>query len=417
MNLFGKQEGREYFAARITQLKTEINSMSDEQIMTCSFDEWIPYLQSKYEVEPIVILDDYIEKDISETTVKKHNPFYERSYYYEKPYYEIAGYCLTFKILFDGCIDLLYLQPTTYTLRSFPIDHIVAPKGEAYGRLEINMSYTKQEFEQQQDLLQYVEQQFQREFSSYRKMIEYINADAKSYNNSLRGIIENSLNSRKEKASSFAQFSKMLEIPLKRNKYAPNATPIQLKRVNKVSPVKPANKVVLPEYSIRSEDYTNINNIIFMCGSSMEKTARTYISFDEEQLRDQLLATLNTHYDNATGETFRKVGKTDILIEFENKAAYIGECKIWHGDKAFSEAINQLMSYATWRDSKVSLVVFNKHNKSFQSILSKIDEWVQNNTTSHIAKDRNIWICKYYRTDLESSVELCVLAFDLHTGE
>lgn len=417
MNLFGKQEGREYFAARIAQLKTEINSMSDEQIMTCSFDEWIPYLQSKYEVESIVILDDYIEKDITETTIKKHNPFYERGCYYEKPYYEIAGYCLTFKIPFDGCIDLLYLKPTTYTLRSFPVDHIAAPKGEAYGRLEINMSYTKQEFEQQQDLLQYVEQQFQREFSSYRRMIEYINADAKSYNNSLRGIIENSLNSRKEKASSFAQFSKILEIPLKRNKYAPNATPIQLKRVNKASPMKPANKVVLPEYSIRSEDYTNINNIIFMCGSSMEKTARTYISFDEEQLRDQLLATLNTHYDNATGETFRKAGKTDILIEFDNKAAYIGECKIWHGDKAFSEAINQLMSYATWRDSKVSLIVFNKHNKSFQSILSKIDEWVQNNTTSHIVKDRNTWICKYYRTDLESSVELCILAFDLHTGE
>ena len=68
-----------------------------------------------------------------------------------------------------------------------------------------------------------------------------------------------------------------------------------------------------------------------MNGTAMEKTAKTYFRNNEEELRDHLLATLNTHYDNTTGETFRKIGKTDILIEFENKAAFIGECKIWYG--------------------------------------------------------------------------------------
>ena len=59
-----------------------------------------------------------------------------------------------------------------------------------------------------------------------------------------------------------------------------------------------------------------------------------------------------------TGETFRKKGKSDIHIMFENKAAFIGECKIWHGIKNFKEAVEQLFSYSTWRDTKTAIIVF-----------------------------------------------------------
>lgn len=85
-----------------------------------------------------------------------------------------------------------------------------------------------------------------------------------------------------------------------------------------------------------------------MCGTTMEKTARTYFANTEEELRDHLLATLNTHYEAVTGETFRKIGKTDIYIEFENNAAFIGECKIWHGESLFKTAIQQVLNYSTW---------------------------------------------------------------------
>lgn len=79
-----------------------------------------------------------------------------------------------------------------------------------------------------------------------------------------------------------------------------------------------------------------------MCGTSMEKTARTYYNNQEEELRDILLAALNTHYESATGETFRKIGKTDIQIEFENKAAFIGECKIWGGERLLRAQFSKL---------------------------------------------------------------------------
>ena len=154
-----------------------------------------------------------------------------------------------------------------------------------------------------------------------------------------------------------------------------------------------------------------------MCGTTMEKTARTYYANNEEELRDHLLATLNTHYEAATGETFRKLGKTDILIEFESKAAFIGECKIWHGEKMFQDAVQQTFNYSTWRDSKVSVIIFNKENHSFQSVLSKIQDWVNKNTVSHTQSETNAWNCKYHRKDMNVDVRLTILAFDLYVDK
>lgn len=145
----------------------------------------------------------------------------------------------------------------------------------------------------------------------------------------------------------------------------------------------------------------------------MEKTARTYYRNNEEELRDHLLATLNTHYENVTGETFRKIGKTDINIEFENKAAFIGECKIWHGEKLFADAVQQVLNYSTWKDIKVSVIVFNKENQSFQGVVNKINSWVSKNTKSHKRKQVNVWECVLYRTDMNIDIKLDILAFDL----
>lgn len=209
----------------------------------------------------------------------------------------------------------------------------------------------------------------------------------------------------------------MLEIPLNKNDNAPNSVPVVIKRIARTPVQKPNQKPMPSEYSISDADYENINNIIMMSGTTMEKTARTYYRNNEEELRDHLLATLNTHYDNATGETFRKIGKTDIHIEFENKAAFIGECKIWHGEKLFAEAVQQLMNYSTWKDIKVSVVVFNKENQSFQGIVSKIDSWVKENTKSFSKKKTNMWTCEYYRSDMNVLVKLNILAFDLYVDK
>ena len=117
---------------------------------------------------------------------------------------------------------------------------------------------------------------------------------------------------------------------------------------------------------------------------------------------------------SATGETFRKIGKTDIQIEFENKATFIGECKIWGGERLFESAIQQVINYSTWHDAKVSVIIFNKKNQSFPPILKKITEWADANAKSYTQPKPNVWKCKYYRQDMNMDIQLTILAFDLY---
>ena len=70
----------------------------------------------------------------------------------------------------------------------------------------------------------------------------------------------------------------------------------------------------------------------------------------------------------ATGETFNKTGKTDILLRYEGKNVFIAECKFWRGQKNFLDTITQLLGYLTWRDSKAAVIMFVP-NKDFTSTL------------------------------------------------
>jgi|AKZA01.1.fsa_nt_gi hypothetical protein len=417
MDFFTTQECNEYFLTYRSKMENEITSLNDNEILSCDFEEWKEYLYSKYSITPITIFEDSTTQDFSERKLRKYNQFY-RQIAYENKYFEVDGYCITFKIHFDGNSDLFKLRPCTYIMSRFSCVQFVEPRGENCGYFTLEYTYTKQELESRKDDLQtFVRREFDNNFKNYKSMIQYVNTEVTSFNNSLMNQAEKMLEKRKEKASTFALFSEKLEIPLTKSTNAPNTKPIPLTRINRTPPKKPTAKPQSKEYSITDDHYKNINNIIVMNGTTMEKTARTYYQNNEEELRDHLLATLNTHYDNATGETFRKIGKTDILIEFQNKAAFIGECKIWHGIKQFGEAVQQLLNYSTWRDLKVSLVIFNKDNVNFQGILTVIEDWVKEYTKSHSKPHNNVWQCKFYRNDMQVYIDLNISIFDLYVDK
>lgn len=413
---FNGPDARNYFGTCYSKMESEVAQMSDAEISSCVFQEWINYLVEKHSVIPITIFETNIEKTITETKVKKANPF--RGYSYEKDFFEIDGVRVTFKIPFDGNPDLFELRPSNRILSRFVTHSFVIPHGEECGSFTLDFEYTKQELQEKgKTMAEYVQTQFENEFGSYRTMIDNVNAEAASFNHGLAAAALRLLEGRKEKADSFSAISNALQIPLTVSKTAPNTKPIPLRRIIRQPSEKPKVKPIPPESCISDGDYENINNIISMCGTTMEKTARTYVANTEEELRDHLLATLNTHYENATGETFRKIGKTDIHIEFENKAAFIGECKIWRGELIFQGAIQQVVNYSTWRDVKVSVIIFNKDNQSFPAILSKITSWTDANTLSYTQPQANIWKCKYRRQDMNADIQLTVLAFDLYVDK
>ena len=46
--------------------------------------------------------------------------------------------------------------------------------------------------------------------------------------------------------------------------------------------------------------------------------------------------------------------KNEIIIEYDNRSAFVAECKIWSGKQILKEALAQLQSYITWRDTRTA---------------------------------------------------------------
>ena len=68
-------------------------------------------------------------------------------------------------------------------------------------------------------------------------------------------------------------------------------------------------------------------------------------------------------------------GKTDILVREKDKNLFIGECKIWRDAERISEAVDQLLNYLTWRDTKAALVVFVKRKSIDSPLKGHLEKW------------------------------------------
>ena len=183
---------------------------------------------------------------------------------------------------------------------------------------------------------------------------------------------------RKQQLTSDNQFRQTLSsiIPMKKREEAVKViTPSKLKPLpvtpQKVSATEPANPII--EMSAYEDVLKTIQSMVHV----FERSPETFREMDEEDLRMILLVALNGLYGGeATGETFNGIGKTDILIRHEDKNVFIAECLIWKGQNILREKMDdQLFKYATWRDSKLAILVFNR-NKGFTEVIAKMKETV-----------------------------------------
>ena len=79
-----------------------------------------------------------------------------------------------------------------------------------------------------------------------------------------------------------------------------------------------------------------------------------------------------------------------------------------------NEAINQLLSYLTWRDSKTALLVFNKDTNA-QTIVDSIQESIpsHSNFVKFVAKRDLGWYDYIFRlTDSTIEIKMAVMVFD-----
>jgi len=133
------------------------------------------------------------------------------------------------------------------------------------------------------------------------------------------------------------------------------------------------NPQITLDPTLYESEYIQILNGIHAAGSSIEQKIASFYNQDEEGLRDTILTGLQTAFPkySATGETFNAEGKTDILLKYNSENLFVAECKIWAGQASVNPAIDQLMNYLTWRDSKTALILFVQ-NSSFSLVLGEI---------------------------------------------
>jgi len=105
----------------------------------------------------------------------------------------------------------------------------------------------------------------------------------------------------------------------------------------------------------------------------IDQAPAAFRQMEEEHLRWFFMAILNSLFGfegRVAGEAFRARGKTDILILWELGAIFVAECKKYDGPKVVADAIDQLITYMTWRDTKAALLLFVPQ-KGFTAAISK----------------------------------------------
>lgn len=209
---------------------------------------------------------------------------------------------------------------------------------------------------------------------SLSSAVQNIRRDVEGHNSTAEQRIRSALQAKRKLADSATGAVTSLGIPMKRRDKPPTFTIPTKRRPSPVSRPKVPAQPYKPDPALEEAEYQHILKIMRAMSLVIERNPAAFSSLNEEAIRTHFLFQLNGHYEGgATGETFNGSGKTDILIRVGDKNVFIAECKFWRGPKAFKDAVDQLMGYLSWRDSKCALLIFNK-TKNSSDVRQKMHE-------------------------------------------
>ncbi|HRK84919.1 MAG TPA: hypothetical protein PK461_04340 [Alcaligenes faecalis] len=171
---------------------------------------------------------------------------------------------------------------------------------------------------------------------------------------------------------------------------------------------------------IQTAPYGQVLTCIDSIGKMFERYPSTYAGKDEESLRDHILVSLGASlFGSATGESFNKRGKTDILVRDVSglNNEFIGECKFWHGEKAYHATIDQLLGYLSWRDNKTAIILF-VDNQNFSAVIEKIRDSTpkHKNYVRELTEEGESWLNYEFNLpdDPQRVIKIAVMAYHLN---
>jgi hypothetical protein len=390
----------DYFWQKEKSLNTDIDSETDDYIRNIDEVSFIEYLFNKYSLNAPYLDFDNIAATTGKRMVKAEEFPYGYAVFSGRKY-EVGT--ITYHIPCSGETDLLRYHTDNFysnTPEVFIEDDCLCFELINFGN---NLERIKKIQETTIDSIKTVT----------KPVIEAI----ENYNYYLKSKIKSKIDERKSKINSIVE---ILGVPIKKRKNLPETYEVPNFQSKKIISLKPqvTNLKGKVEYMLEETIYTDILQVIHDYGQSFERSPSKYRDKEEEDLRDHFLFVLEPRYNwTAVGEAFNKLGKTDILINFEKTTVFIAECKFWYGQQGYLNTITQLFDrYLIWRNSKAAVVIFVK-NKDFSSVLREVKNVTPNhpNFVRFVDEKDETWLNYIFHINEnpEREVKLAVLLFHI----
>ncbi|MCP3923298.1 MAG: hypothetical protein GY714_12005 [Desulfobacterales bacterium] len=400
---FSDYDGFSIIESQKQRIVSAIRSQTDDYILNVNREEYIQHLISEFSIIPLEINKDQLSVSTYEAQIPAGS---HPGTYHVRSGQSYSKDVIKYHLPFTGDPELLKVRASSYTLTS-PIINVE----EGCICFEIvNFNLAPERIKQEADST----------INSIESQNSRLTKDLIAFNNQIEGIANQAFDSRKQQLLSKNDLMSSLGVPVRKADDTPSTFSVPTRRTKVIpSKSKPvvAEKGYKPEPSIDDSIYLQILSIIHDVGNQFERLPSTYAGKDEESLRDHILLILEPNFEgSATGETFNKSGKTDILLRHEGKNVFIAELKFWRGRKSYLDTINQLLGYLTWRDSKAAIVMFVKNKE-----LSPVLDIVKSATPEHenylgfVSEQEEGW-CHYrfhINDDKNREVKLSVMLFHL----
>lgn len=357
--LFGSGELAEALAMQVRAALERV-AVVEPTVVRLSPEQVIDDAVNAYAAEPLAAdWEQLTRSEPREVVQQMFNVFGERG--------SVPALSYTFHVPIQGAILLTALRASTYSTAP-PLEASLNPDGVM--SFEIVVGVTDEASAVLSRLAS-----FKRQFD---ESVSWSNGDIKHSREALRMQVAKAVGRRKAALDQAAAVASELQIPIRHTLQGRQLEiPVQRKTIrvaDKKSGRSPGDPV------LGDDLYEDVLRTLTAVAGSFERLPATAAKFDEEELRDLMLFHLNANYEGgALGEVFNGAGKTDILIPHGGRNAFIGECKFWRGPEGFRRAIDQLLGYTVWRDTKAALIVFVR-NPNASEIIAKADKEIRNHS-------------------------------------
>ena len=353
------------FQNHLDNIINEIRSLENEYILKASKTELADFYVDKASIQPLILhTDQYYMENQSGTKIDVSHDFDRAVFPGERAY--VQGTQLDIAIPFEGDPMLWRISASTFSLSGYPEIEV------QNDRIVFNVSFPDDTANPEK-----IRAQVDRNIKSLADAVRNLKRDVDNHNQNARGKITYEINRKKELAQSTVGAVVALGIPMKRRDQPLTFTAPTKRRELPTTRPKVSTEPYKPEPVLAEAEYDHILEIMRSMSLVIERNPDAFTSLDEEAIRTHFLLQLNGHYEgSASGETFNASGKTDILIRVENRNIFIAECKFWRGQKGFTDAVDQLLGYLSWRDTKSALLIFNR-TKDSSAVRQKMHEAMQ----------------------------------------